>query len=98
MKTQLEYFKEVIRLAEEHPEAKIHILATSDMLLEDFAWTAHKIASVSMGYWYKSKQGTFQTDLDDIIDTVEVEEDKEITKEDARKLAMVAILVETDAE
>lgn len=98
MKTQLEYFKEVIRLSEENPTAEIKILATSDMLLEGFAWTAHKIASVSMGYWYKSKQGTIQTDLDDIIDTVEVEEDKEINKEDALKLATLAILVETEAD
>lgn len=98
MKTQLEYFKEVIRLSEENPTAEIKILATSDEILEDCAWTAHKIASVEVGHWYESKGGKIYIDLDDIVDCVEVEEDKEITKEDARKLAMVAILVETDAE
>lgn len=95
-KTQIDYFKEVVKMAEGHPEAKIHILAKCGELLEDSAWTSHKICSVYVGYCWQSQMGKTEINLDEIVDRIKVEEDREITRDEAIKLVTIAIIVETE--
>ena len=94
--TQREALREALRLAEEHPEADIHICVASDDVLDDFVWTSHKIDRVQLGWWYMSGE-RIVIDLDEIREEMESEYDRDVSIEEAEKAAKRVVLIYTDA-
>ena len=69
MKTQLDFLKEAVALAEQNPGLKI-VIASSDEHCEDKSWTAHKITKVEKTQYYCCEDEIF-TDADSVVDHFE---------------------------
>ena len=92
MKTQLEFLKEAVALAEQNPKAKIHVAADTDCC-GDFGWTQQEITKVEKTLYYCENE---QIMLD--VDSVVVEFDLRgvfITEEEARSKMEEVILIYT---
>jgi len=96
MKTQLEYLKEAVKLAEQNPELGIVIAADSSELIEDYTWTKHRITSVGISYYHERDEKII-TDVDDMIDDMAGDLDRDVTEEEAIKEMIKVILVSTGA-
>jgi len=94
MKTQLEFLKDAVKLAEANPDIEIHIAADSDELSEEFGWTDHRITSVEKSIYccYNEK---IITDIDELIEYLEDTLDKDVTEEEALKETKQVILIRT---
>lgn len=99
MKTQLELLKEAVALAEAHPEAQIRICATSDELLDNFGWTAHKINRVDFDWWYADEENIHVglQDIKDCLDDAKEENAPETTDDEAMAVSTKTILIYTGA-
>jgi hypothetical protein len=94
MKTQLEFLKEAVVLAEQNPTLKI-IIASSDEHCEDKAWTQHHITKVEKTDYFCCEEEIF-LDVDDVIDHLE-SLGVEITEEQAQEKLEEVILIYTNA-
>jgi len=99
--TQLEYLKLAVKMAEENPGMEIRVAASSDELLDDVAWTMHKIISVEKSLWYVDNENIL-TDVDEIIDhlndSLDVKSNRpDYTEEEAIALSKEVILIRTGA-
>ncbi len=94
MKTQIEYLKEAVALAEQNPALKIHI-ASSDEHCEDKSWTQQHITKVEKTPYYCYEEEIF-LDVDDVIDHFEYL-GEEITEEQAEEKMEEVILIYTSA-
>jgi len=94
MKTQLEFLKEAVALAEQNPESKIHF-ASSDEHCEDKSWTQQHITKVEKTWYYCDDEEIF-LDVDDVIDHYEYL-GVEITEEQAQEKMEEVILIYTNA-
>lgn len=98
MKTQLDWLKEAVRLAEEHPEMKIHFAVDSEEILDDSQWTAHFISGVEISWWWQSASGeTILTDLERIADEISDRDDRDLSLDEAEKEASRVIIIYTNA-
>lgn len=95
MKTQIDFLKEAVRIAEENPEMEIHFAINSEKLTYE-NWTYHKIISIKKSLYYEG-DGKIMTDMDDIIEHLSYEYDREITEKEARKEMKEFILIYTGA-
>lgn len=93
MKTQLDFLKEAVSLAENNPECKIRI-ASSNELCEDSSWTEHQITKVEKSLYYQNNESIFLNAYD-VVEYFEVFRDKDITEEEAKKLMEFAIIIHT---
>lgn len=94
MKTQLEFLKEAVALAEQNPTLKIHF-ASSDEHCEDKSWTQQHISKVEKTWYYSYDEDIF-LDIDDVMDHYEYL-GEEITEEEAKSRMEEVILIYTDA-
>ena len=69
MKTQLEFLKEAVALAEQNPELKIHF-ASSDEHCEDKSWTKQHITKIEKTSYYQYEEEIF-VDVDELVDHLE---------------------------
>ena len=84
-KTQLEFLKEIISLKEQHPDYEIHFCVSSDEILDDCHWTAHKIREIKICPWFVDDERIF-TDEDEIRDYFEdIYCDDDISDEELEK-------------
>ena len=100
MNDQREMLAEALRLATENPEAEIHVLATSDELVDEFAWTGHVIFKVELGWWYVHDERILvdPSELSEYLDDEAFDEcGPAVTEDDARGLMVRAILIYTRA-
>lgn len=93
MKTQLEFLKEAVALAEANPTLKIKI-ASSDDHIFDGGWTEQKIAKVEKSKYY-SDDGLIMTDIDIVIDHLQYDNDREFTEDEALEHMEEVILIYT---
>lgn len=94
MKTQLEFLKEAVALAEQNPTLKIHI-ASSDEHCEDKSWTQQHITKVEKTPYYCCEEEIF-LDVDDVIDYFDYL-GEEMTEEQAQEKMEEVILIYTNA-
>ena len=94
MKTQLDFLKEAISLAEQNPTLKIHI-ASSDEHCEDKSWTQHRIANVEKTNYCCIGEEIF-TSIDDVVDYFDCL-GEELTDEQAQEKMEEVILIYTNA-
>ena len=92
MKTQLDFLKEAVALAEQNPGMKIHV-ASSDQHCEDKSWTQHHITRVEKTPYFCYEEEIF-LDVDDVIDHFEYL-DVEITEKQAEDQMEEVILIYT---
>ncbi len=95
--TQLEYLEKAVQLKRENPGADIHICVASEEMQLDFGWTAHEISRVELGYWYCPGTEQIYTDVDEVIEKLSDEQEREVTEEEAYNLMSPAILIYTRA-
>lgn len=97
---QRELLTEALRLANENPDAEIHVCAASDELLEDYAWTGHHISKVELGWWHVDGDRIY-TDPDELQEVLDDEAYDNgappVTEEQARAMMKPAILIYTRA-
>jgi len=93
MKTQLEFLKEAVMLAEQNPTLKIHI-ASSDEHCEDKSWTQQHITKVEKTEYYCCEEEIF-LDVDDVVDHYEYM-GEELTTEQAQEKMEEIILIYTN--
>jgi hypothetical protein len=90
-KTQLDFLREAVALAEANLDREIHFCASSDEILEDSAWTSHEISRVEKGLWYNTDEQIF-TNLDDVIEHFMLEyEDDDFGEKEAEEMAKEAM-------
>lgn len=87
MKTQLEFLKLTVRLAEANPNTKIKFFTSCEELLDDCAWVEHQITSVSVEDYYLHNDERILIDEDDIRNAIaeRFEDDVEHTDEEIEK-------------
>lgn len=95
MKTQLEFLKEAVALAEQNPSLKIHF-ASSDEHCEDTSWTQQHITKVEKTYYYQVDERIL-LDVDEVQDYFECYLDQEISDEEAVSKMEEVILIYTGA-
>jgi len=96
MKTQIELLKEAVKIAEENPTLEIIIAANSDELLQEYGWTKHQITSVEISQ-YCEHDDKIITDIDELIENMEYDLDRDVTEEEAEKEMKNVILIKTGA-
>lgn len=94
MKTQLEFLKQAVELAEQNPTLKIHV-ASSDEHCEDKSWTQHHINKVEKT-WYYEYDGEIFLDIEEVVEHFEYH-NQEITEEEAKDKMEEVILIYTNA-
>ena len=87
MKTQLEFLKLAVQLAEANPNMKIKVFTNYEELSDDYAWQEQKIYSVSVEDYYLHNDERILIDEDDIRDAIaeRFEDDVEHTDEEIEK-------------
>ena len=95
--TQIELLREALWLAEEYPDAKIHVCVDSDELSDYGAWTSHKLNKVELGYWYCDSTGMILTDPEEVAEELEVLTGEDVTEDQAIAEMERAILIYTRA-
>lgn len=88
MKTQLEFLKLAVQLAEANPNMKIKIFTSCEELSDDYAWQEQKIYSVSVEDYYLHNDERILIDEDDIRNAIaeRFEDDVEYTDEEIEKM------------
>ena len=94
MKSQIEFLKDAVALAQQNPKLKIHF-ASSDEHCEDKSWTQQHITKVEKTWYYIDNEEIF-LNIDDVIDHHEYL-GEEITEEDAKAKMEEVILIYTCA-
>ena len=95
MKSQIEFLKEAVALAEQNPTLKIHF-ASSDEHCEDKSWTQQHITKVEKTLYYQDDEQIF-LDVDEVVDHFECYLHQEIGYEEAEAKMEEVILIYTGA-
>jgi hypothetical protein len=67
MKTQLDFLKEAVSMAEQNPTLKIHF-ASADEHCEDKSWTCQHITKVEKTWYYTNEDGEIFHSVNEILD------------------------------
>jgi hypothetical protein len=97
--TQRDFLRRALELAEEHPEAVIHVLVANDQLLDDgmYCWTAHTITRVELGWWWFDGGEQFYTEAAEVQEILEEWWERDVTLEEAYGQMIRAVLIYTNA-
>ena len=94
--TQRGLIEKAFELSRDYPDYEIHVLAASEELLIDCAWTGHKLSKVELGWWREHDE-YIVTDPDEMRDILEEDYGREFTEDEARAQMSPAILIHTRA-
>ena len=93
MKTQLDFLKEAVELAEKNPHCMIYF-ATSDERCEDTQWTQQHITKIKKTLYVCEEERIF-TDIEDYVYYLKEIAEEEFAEEEACKRMVEAILIYT---
>jgi hypothetical protein len=94
MKTQLDFLKEAVALAELNPHLKIHFAATNGSELDFLRWTEQHICKVEKSLYCIHDEETISLSVDEVMDYCELV-GEDITEEAARSRMEEVILIHT---
>jgi hypothetical protein len=95
-KTQIEYLKKAVELADANPAMEIHFAVDNNGMLENSGWTDHRIKSAEISLYWSSDEKIL-TDIDKVIDEMEYALDRDVTEAEALAESREVILVKTCA-
>jgi hypothetical protein len=96
MKTQLEFLKEAVALAEADPDLEIIVGVASDEVCEDSFWSKQQIIKVEKVLSWTRDENIF-TGLKDIMEEMEYFLDRQVTEEEILKQSKEVIMIYTNA-
>ena len=96
--TQLDYYKEIVRLAEENPDMDLLLLVDNEVIVMDYRYTQHQILDVKVDWvWKDDDDGSMLSGIKFIIAAMENKFDRGVPRSDAEALSARAIIIYTTA-
>lgn len=94
---QLDYYKEIVRLAEENPDMDLLLLVDNEEMVMDYRYTQHQILDVKVDWVWKDDDGSMLSGIKFIIAAMENKFDRGVPRSEAEALSARAIIIYTTA-
>lgn len=95
--TQLDYYKEIVRLAEENPDMDLLLLVDNEEIVTDYRYTQHKILDVKVDWVWEDDDGSRMSGIKVIIAAMGDRLERIVSREEAEAVSKKTIVIYTTA-